>query len=50
MNLIFMLGVSEREPAIRQFVSVKNKLMSVFNIPANSHALSVSLTPADLKL
>ena len=31
MNLKFMLGVGEREPAIRQFVIVKNKLMSVFN-------------------
>ena len=29
MNLKFMQGVSEREPAIRQFVIVKNKLMSV---------------------
>ena len=26
-----MRRVSEREPAIRQFVIVKNKLMSVFN-------------------
>ena len=31
MNLKFMGRVSEREPAIRQFVIVKNKLMSVFN-------------------
>ena len=31
MNLKFMERVSEREPAIRQFVIVKNKLMSVFN-------------------
>ena len=31
MNLIFMWCVSEREPAIWQFVIVKNKLMSVFN-------------------
>ena len=31
MNLKFMRRVSEREPAIRQFVIVKNKLMSVFN-------------------
>ena len=30
-NLKFMRRVSEREPAIRQFVIVKNKLMSVFN-------------------
>ena len=30
MNLKFMRRVSEREPAIRQFVIVKNKLMSVF--------------------
>ena len=31
MNLKFMRGVSEREWAIRQFVIVKKKLMSVFN-------------------
>ena len=31
MNLKFMRRVSEREPTIRQFVIVKNKLMSVFN-------------------
>ena len=31
MNLKFMRHVSERERAIRQFVIVKNKLMSVFN-------------------
>ena len=31
MNLKFMRRLSEREPAIRQFVIVKNKLMSVFN-------------------
>ena len=31
INLKFMRRVSEREPAIRQFVIVKNKLMSVFN-------------------
>ena len=31
MNLKFMRRVSERERAIRQFVIVKNKLMSVFN-------------------
>ena len=31
MNLKFMRRVSEREPAIRQFVIVKNKLMLVFN-------------------
>ena len=31
INLNFMQRVSEREPAIRQFVIVKNKLMSVFN-------------------
>ena len=31
MNLKFMRHVSEREPAIRQFVIVENKLMSVFN-------------------
>ena len=30
MNLKYMRRVSEREPAIRQFVIVKNKLMSVF--------------------
>ena len=29
MNLKFMCRVSEREPAIRQFVIVKNKLISV---------------------
>ena len=29
MNLKFMRRVSEREPAIRQFIIVKNKLMSV---------------------
>ena len=32
MNLKFMRRMSEREPAIRQFVIVKNKLMSVFNV------------------
>ena len=31
MNLKFLRRVSEREPAIGQFVIVKNKLMSVFN-------------------
>ena len=31
INLKFMPRVSEREPAIRQFVFVKNKLMSGFN-------------------
>ena len=31
MNLKFMRRVSERKPAIRQFVIVKNKLMSLFN-------------------
>ena len=31
MNLKFMRHVSEQERAIRQFVIVKNKLMSVFN-------------------
>ena len=31
MNLKFMRRVSERERAIRQFVIVENKLMSVFN-------------------
>ena len=31
MNLKFMRRVSERQPAIREFVIVKNKLMSVFN-------------------
>ena len=31
MNLKFMGRVSEREPAIPQFVIVKNKSMSVFN-------------------
>ena len=31
MNLKFIRRVSEREPAIWQFVIVKNKLMSVFN-------------------
>ena len=30
MNLKFMGHVSEREPAISQFVIVRNKLMSVF--------------------
>ena len=30
MNLKFMRRVSERERTIRQFVIVKNKLMSVF--------------------
>ena len=33
MNLKFMRRVSKRERAIRQFVIVKNKLMSVFNAP-----------------
>ena len=32
MNLKFMRRVSEREPAIRQSIIVKNKLMSVFNV------------------
>ena len=31
MNLKFMRRVSEREREIREFVIVKNKLMSVFN-------------------
>ena len=31
VNLKSMRRVSKREPAIRQFVIVKNKLMSVFN-------------------
>ena len=31
MNLKFVRCVSEREPAIRPFVIVKNKLMSVLN-------------------
>ena len=31
MNLKIMRRVSPREPAIQQFVIVKNKLMSVFN-------------------
>ena len=31
INLKFMRRVSEREPAIRQFIIVKNKLMSGFN-------------------
>ena len=31
MNLKFVQHVSERERAIRPFVIVKNKLMSVFN-------------------
>ena len=31
MNLKFMRRVSEQERAIRPFVMVKNKLMSVFN-------------------
>ena len=31
MNLKFMRRVSEREPAIQQFVIITNKLMSVFN-------------------
>ena len=31
MNLKFMLRVKEREPAIQQFVIVKNKFTSVFN-------------------
>ena len=34
MNLKFMRHVSERERAVRQFVIVKNKLMSVFNVSA----------------
>ena len=34
MNLKFMRRVNERERAIRQFVIVKNKLMSVFNASA----------------
>ena len=33
MNLKFMRRVSKRERAIRQFVVVKHKLMSVFNAP-----------------
>ena len=32
MNLKFMRRISEQEPVIRQFVIVKNKLMSVFNV------------------
>ena len=34
MNLKFMRHVSERERPIRQFVIIKNKLMSVFNASA----------------
>ena len=34
INLKFMRRVSERERAIRQFVIVKNKLMSAFNASA----------------
>ena len=33
MNLKFVRRVSTREREIRQFVIVKNKLMSVFNVP-----------------
>jgi len=33
MNLKFVRRVSEREREIRQFVLVKNKLISVFNAP-----------------
>ena len=33
MNLKFMQRVSEREWEIQQLVIVKNKLMSVFNVP-----------------
>jgi len=33
MNVKFVRRVSEREREIRQFVIVKNKLMSVFNTP-----------------
>ena len=32
MNFKFMRRVCERKPAIQQFVIVKNKLMSVFNV------------------
>ena len=35
MNLKFMRRVSERARAIRQFIIVKNKLMSVFNESAD---------------
>ena len=31
MNLTFMRNVRKRERAIRQFIIVENKLMSVFN-------------------
>jgi len=33
MNLKIMRRVGKREREIRQFVIVKNKLMSVFNVP-----------------
>ena len=44
MNLKFMRRVSEREPAIRLFVIVKNKLISVFNASVLSLIMNFVIT------
>ena len=51
MNLKFVRRVSERERAIRPFVIVKNKLMSVFNrsilLLTMNIVITLSKLPAD---
>ena len=44
MNLKFVRHVSEREREIRQFVIVKNKLMSVFNVPVLLSTMNFVIT------
>ena len=44
MNLKFIRRVSERERVIRQFVIVKNKLMSVFNASALLLTMNFAIT------
>ena len=39
-----MRRISEREPAIQQFVIVKNKLMSVFNASVRLLIMNFALT------
>jgi len=44
MNLKFTRRVSEREREIREFVIVKNKLMSVFSVPVLSLTMNFIIT------
>jgi len=44
MNLKFMRRISEREREIQQFVIVKNKLMSVFNVSVLLLAMNFVIT------